>query len=147
MAKQNDAGTKAEVAVRDFFAERRYWSFLIPKSRDGQPFDLIARKDSKNYKDIWFIDAKHLEENKVSFAFSRIEPNQISSMEYAKYFCGIDDQMGFVVMWERDENLYYFSFDDFLRISEEGRKSIKIEEMQNFSELIRSNLNVHKNIE
>jgi hypothetical protein len=146
--KQGDLGRNTEKNITDFFQQHRYWALIIPRGVGGQPFDIIARYKNKKIglDDMWFIDAKHLEENKVSFSFNRIEANQISSMEYARDFCGIDEQMGFVVEWEKDGNLYYFSFEDFLRISEEGRKSIKIEEMQNFSELIRENLNVHKNI-
>ena len=147
--KQSDLGRKSEDIICSFFQQHRYWALAIPRGIGGQPFDIIGRFKNKELgiDDVWFIDAKHLEENKVSFDFNRIEPNQISSMEYAKYFCGIDEQMGFVVHWERDDNLYYFSFDDYLRIYEEGRKSIKIKEMQNFSEIIRSKLNVYKNIE
>lgn len=144
--KQGDLGRNSENLLADFFQQNRYWALIIPRGVGGQPFDIIARYKNKEIglDDVWFVDSKHLEEKKVSFDFNRIEPNQISSMEYAKYFCGIDEQMGFVVHWERDNNFYYFSFDDYLKISDTGRKSIKIEEMQNFTELIMEKLNVYK---
>lgn len=135
MAKQNEAGKKAEKVVCEFFAERKYWTFPIPKSINGQPFDIIARKDSKNYKDIWFVDAKHLESNKASFPFDRIEPNQESSMSYAHIINGVEDNMGFVIQWERTGNLYYFDYQDFLKMKEKGEKSVKIEDLALLGEL------------
>ena len=125
---QNEVGKKTEDFIHDFFRERKYWVFIIPRTVKGQPFDIIARKgDTKN---IWFIDAKHLETDKVSFSFNRIEPNQITSMKYAENICGISKQMGFVIFWERTEKLYYMDWQKFKQMILEGKKSVKIVELE-----------------
>lgn len=128
ISKQNEVGRKSEDFIHDFFRERKYWTFIIPKSVKGQPFDIIARKGDTN--NIWFIDAKHLETDKVSFSFSRIEPNQITSMKYAENICGISKQMGFVIHWERTQCLYYMDWQKFKLWFSQGKKSVKITELE-----------------
>ena len=123
-SKQNELGklTEKEIVAK-FFKNHKYWAFVIPKSVNGQPFDLIALR----HKDIWLIDAKHLESDKASFAFSRIEPNQITSMMYATKYANVDGHLGFIIYWEREPNkLFYFNYDDFIELSQKGLKSIKI---------------------
>ena len=129
---QNIVGKKTEDFIHDFFKQHKFWVFIIPKSVKGQPFDIIARKGDTN--NIWFIDAKHLESDKASFSFSRIEPNQITSMRYAEYFCGITKQMGFVIYWERTNSLYYMDWQKFKQFDSDGKKSIKITELEKFDE-------------
>lgn len=131
--KQNELGRKTEDMIAQFFKSKKYWAFVIPKKREGQPCDIIAiRKD-----DVWIIDAKHLEENKASFSFSRIEPNQITSMKYMHIFANIEAHIGFIISWDREPNrLFYFDYDNFTDLSQKGLKSIKIEELDDMEDLI-----------
>lgn len=128
--KQNETGHKAELIVYEFFHEKKYWTFLIPKSIGGQPFDIIARKDNNDLIDIWFIDAKHLEADKVSFPFDRIEPNQETSMGYSNVICGINKNMGFAIVWDRTQEIYFFSYREYLEMKNNNQKSVKIENLE-----------------
>lgn len=143
-AKENVLGKKAEVYVRDWFKSKRYWAFLIPKSVNGQPFDLIARKKD----DIWFVDVKHLEDNKASFPFERIEPNQITSMRYAQKVADIYNNLGFIIVWERDtERLFFIEWSEIEQLMKEGVKSKKINELKELGKLIKYNNDEHNSNE
>lgn len=131
--KQTKLGKSTETIIAQYFKSKRYWAFIIPKSINGQPFDVIALRHS----DIWLVDVKHLEEDKASFSFSRIEPNQITSMNYAKKYSEIVGHLGFIIYWEREPNrLFYLSYDIFTDLSEKGLKSIKINELEDMEDLI-----------
>ena len=81
--------------------------------------------------------AKHLEEEKASFSFERIEPNQKTSMSYAQNFAHITN-MGFVIYWERTpEKLYFLPYDRVLRSEQEGKKSVKIEDLDEFKAVLK----------
>ena len=131
--KQKKLGNATEKNITDIFKKNKYWSLIIPPSPAGQPFDIIARKNNFT----WFVDAKHLEESKASFSFDRIEPNQITSMNYAYLISNIKDRMGFIIEWERDlSRHFYLSWDKYLSMSQKGSKSIPIEELEVLEELI-----------
>lgn len=137
--KQKKLGNATEKNITDIFKKNKYWSLIIPPSPAGQPFDIIARKNNFT----WFVDAKHLEESKASFSFDRIEPNQITSMNYAYLISNIKDRMGFIIEWERDlSRHFYLSWDKYLQMSQKGSKSIPIEELEVLEELI---ANEHNN--
>ena len=137
--RQKDLGNKTEKDIVEVFKKNKYWSLIIPPSPSGQPFDIIARK--KNYT--WFIDAKHLENDKASFSFDRIEPNQITSMNYAYHIAEIKDRIGFVIKWERDVSKhFFFSWDKYITMNQNGLKSVRIEELEILEELL---LNEHNN--
>ena len=120
---QNILGKKTEEAVADFFGEKGYWAHILPKAVIGQPFDIIARRENK----VFFVDAKHLEDKKASFALSRIEPNQLSAMKYANMTARIFDNMGFVIMWK--ENFYFLDYGKVKYMIAKDIKSIKMEEL------------------
>lgn len=132
--KQNQIGkTTEKEIVAQYFKTKRYWAFVIPKTINGQPFDLIALRQ----KDIWLVDAKHLESEKVSFAFSRIEPNQITSMMYAKKYANVIGHLGFIIYWEREPNsLFYLDYDNFIELSQKGAKSVKISDLEIVEDII-----------
>lgn len=132
-SKQNEVGKKTEYIIAQYFKEHKYWAFVIPKSINGQPFDVIAL----GHNDIWLVDAKHLESSKASFSFDRIEANQITSMRYAKLYAEIDGHLGFIIKWEREPNrLFYLDYNIFTEFSEKGLKSVKIEELEDMEDLI-----------
>lgn len=131
MAKQNELGRKSEIKVCNFFGEKKYWSHFLNKGVNGQPVDIIAIR--KN--DIWFVDSKHLEDNKKSFPFNYIEPNQITSMKRLKYVAEVNAFLGFVIDWCND--LYFLDFGLFCDLTNQGRKSVKIEFLPRLEELVK----------
>lgn len=134
--KENVLGKRAEKNVEQFFKSKRYWAFLIPKGVNGQPFDLIARKKD----DVWFVDVKHVEEDKASFVFERIEPNQITSMRYAQKIAQIEKNLGFIIVWERDtDKLFFIEWSDIDEMMKKGIKSKKINELKELEELLKYN--------
>lgn len=130
---QNIVGDSTEQFIANFLRENGYWAYILPKKVGGQPFDIIACR----YNNIWFIDAKHLEKEKASFSFDRIEPNQKTSMLYAQQFAHITN-MGFIIYWERTpEKLYFLPYDRVLKSEKEGKKSVKIEDLNEFKEVLK----------
>lgn len=131
--KQNKVGKATENIIAQYFKSKRYWAFIVPKSINGQPFDVIALNKEKK----WLVDAKHLEESEASFPFNRIEPNQITSMSYARIYAGIDKYLGFIIKWDREPNrLFYLDYDIFIELKEKGLKSIKISELKDMEDVI-----------
>lgn len=132
-SKQLILGNKVEQCIAKIFKENKYWAYIIPKKISGQPFDVIACRKNTN----WFIDAKHLESDKASFPFDRIEPNQRTSMGYARIFAGIQN-LGFAIQWDRDDSrVFFLSYDKLIELEEKGLKSAKIESLDDFTEVIK----------
>ena len=130
---QNIVGNSTENFIANFLRENGYWAYILPKKVGGQPFDIITCRCD----DIWFVDAKHLEEEKASFSFERIEPNQKTSMSYAQNFAHITN-MGFVIYWERTpEKLYFLPYDRVLKSEKENKKSVKIEDLNEFKAVLK----------
>ena len=135
--KQNIVGREAEKKVEELFNKNGYWALNIPKSISGQPFDFVACKGSifEPLVDAWFIDVKHIED-KISFDFKRIEPNQRTSMKFARAHSRLK-KLGFVILTEREPSrFFYLTYDKLLKLEKEGLKSVKIYELENFEELI-----------
>lgn len=124
---QNIVGNSTELFIANFLRENGYWAYVVPKKVGGQPCDVIACR----YNNVWLIDAKHLEKEKASFSFERIEPNQKTAMRYAQEFAHISN-VGFVIYWERTERLYWLPFE----FVSENAKSVKIEDLTEFIEVI-----------
>lgn len=123
---QNELGKRSEETISDFLHKRHFWVYVFPKKAEGQPFDIIACKDNE----IWMLDVKHLDSSKVSFPIYRIEPNQISSMSYARNFANIKN-LGFILDWEKDKSAFFFlSFDKVLELRKQNEKSIKITNLE-----------------
>lgn len=130
---QLDLGNSTEKRVSNFFHNKGYWSIILPKNVNGQPFDIIACKENST----WFVDAKHLESSKASFPFDRIESNQELSMRFAKEFANINN-LGFVVEWERaDYSLFFLSYEEFIKMKKNGSKSVKISDLAILEDIIK----------
>lgn len=130
--KQNILGNKTEVEIAEFLRGKGYWALIVQKGPNGQPFDIIAGREDVT----WYIDAKHLEGDKVSFSFDRIEPNQRTSMGYARNFALIK-RLGFVIKWERDNSrLFYLSYDKLIELEKKGFKSVKINDLEDYGEML-----------
>lgn len=132
ISKQMIVGNSTEQDIAQCFYKNGYWAYILPKKIGGQPFDIIACKNN----DTWFIDAKHLDSDKSSFSFERIEPNQRTSMKYARKIANIKN-LGFAIKWDKcPEMLYYLSYDKLLELERNGAKSVKIAALNNMEDLI-----------
>ena len=137
--KQLSIGNDTEFKVGRFFNEFGYWAHILQKKQSGQPVDIVAIKGNDNdcLCDTWLIDAKHLRTGEKSFPFSRIEPNQIDSLTFAKNFAKIKN-IGFVICHDDFEGkFFYLSFDKVLEIEKSGRKSAKISELEDLKCLLK----------
>ena len=124
-SKQLQVGNDAEKYVKEIFKKYGYWAYNTPKSKDGsQPVDIIAMKANIN----WLVDVKHVREDEISFPFSRIEPNQLTCMDYAKNFANLK-LLGFVIVFERINKCVYLPYIRFLTLKEQGRKSVNANEL------------------
>ena len=132
-SKQQIVGDATETIIADFLnKEKGYWAYILPKKVGGQPFDIIACRCNS----VWMVDAKHLESEKASFSFDRIEPNQKTSMMYARTFANISN-VGFVIYWERNTTqLYFLHYDKWKEMERQGMKSVKIEDLEIFGDLL-----------
>lgn len=146
MSKQTKNGATGEQRTAKLFNKRGYWAHVLAKTQDGsQPFDVIAVKRNENGTTVWMVDSKWINDQKASFTFTRVEANQLSSMEYAIRFAGIDERnVGFVLFFERDEdNPKFLSFTTLEDEMGRGKKSFNMAELPDFiSEL--DNRNVDK---
>lgn len=134
---QNKLGSSTEEEIAEWFKAHQFVAFVVPKSRNGQPFDIIAVKQVSDEKVIFFgVDAKHLELSKKSFTFDRIEPNQKTSMRFARLLGGIKN-LGFVIKSEIDPSrLLFLPYDRFVEEEINGAKSVKLESLEDMEEVL-----------
>lgn len=124
-SKQLKVGNETEQIIADYFQSLGFWVYILPKKIGGQPFDIIASKD----KETWFVDAKHLEQNKASFSFERIEPNQKTAMKIATEKANMTN-VGFFIYWDRSPGrLYYLPYRMYKGLEKAGNKSVNIGEL------------------
>lgn len=129
--KQLQKGNETEKLVCEMFKKYGYWSHILQKGKDGgQPCDVVAMKENIN----WQIDAKHVEDE-ISFPFSRIESNQITSMDYAMNFSKIKN-LGFAIYFERFNKLYFMHFLKYLELKNQKRKSVRYDELVEMEEVL-----------
>lgn len=135
--EQEKIGRETEKEVAKYLKELRYYALIIPKTVHGQPVDMIFGKNNI----VWFVDIKHLENNKASFPFDRIESNQETAMQYAKIISNMTN-LGFVIKWERDDSGYFFlDYDKFLELRKNGFKSVKMKDLKRFDEVLNERSN------
>lgn len=139
-SKQLEAGNLAERDVAKFFQGKGYWCHVFSKSQSGsQPVDLIAVKGYDGIVDLWLCDVKNVEAQNASFPFSRIEPNQESTLRYAKEFAnltGDNCHLGFIIVFGRDQSKpRYFDFSDLPKIRKYS-SSVGIDTLLCVSEII-----------
>lgn len=143
--KQNKIGSICERLIAKHIFKKGYWVYDTPKGVGGQPVDLIIAKGDT----IWLLDAKHLELYDKSFPFSRVEPNQRTSMRMAKIHANIKN-LGFIIYWEDSDNilnlpseaeidpnrLFFLSYDKLIELENEGLKSVKLENLSKLGEIL-----------
>lgn len=131
---QMEVGSATEKFVAKTLKKYGYWVYIIPKKVNGQPCDIVAGKGGKKTM-MWNVDAKHVEEQKTSFSFDRIEPNQISSFGYSSSFAKLEN-VGFAIFFERTKKLYWFSYQNFIKYSQLGYVSVNMNELPEFEEVL-----------
>jgi hypothetical protein len=140
-SKQLELGNIAERSMAKFFQGMGYWCHVFSKSQSGsQPVDLIALRGYGGVVDLWLCDVKNVEESNASFPFSRIEPNQESTLRYARDFAhltGDNCHLGFIVVFDRDkEHPRYFDFSDLPKMRQNS-SSANIDTLICVSEIIK----------
>lgn len=128
-------GTATEKFIAKTLRGFGYWVYNIPMKANGQPCDIIAVKGGKSML-VWLIDGKHVRGEDVSFAFARVEPNQVSAMGYAHDFAKIDN-IGFCVFFDRDKRLRWLPYSIYRDMEASGRKSVNMSELKPFEEVLR----------
>lgn len=124
-------GSACENLVAKILRENGYWVYITPLKTSGQPMDIIAAK--KHYFII--LDAKHVRENEPSFKLSRIEPNQEAVMDYCRNFAHLEN-IGFAILFERTQEVYWLSYDRVLALKEQGAKSVNLRFLPTFKETL-----------
>ena len=125
--KQLKNGNRDEKLVTEVFRKHRFWVHNFAKDSSGaQPVDVIAISG----KGSWLVDVKNVRKEDVSFPFSRIEANQLTSMDFAKNWAGIEN-LGFVICFERSElKPLFLTYDKYLEMSQNGCKSVKMTDLE-----------------
>ena len=124
-------GNATEKFICKTFRRHGYWVYNIPKKTNGQPCDIVAIRGAKS----WLVDGKHVEEGKVSFAFDRVEDNQVSSLTYARDFAQIE-RVGFAVFFERTKTLYWLHFTRYQELVAQGVKSVNLADLEPFEGIL-----------
>ena len=122
-----DVGNNIEKQLCNLFQENGYWVYRMPNGLTGQPCDIVALKNNKN----WLIDSKHSKSDK--FLLSRCEPNQRTTFEYATKYCGIK-YCGFAIYFDKIKKFKWLSFKD---IDFNMYRSVSYEEMEDLECLIK----------
>lgn len=136
-SKQLQVGNATEENVIKIFKKNHFWAYLTPRKIGGQPIDIISIRNKEGNTEAWLLDAKHVEQDKISFAFNRIEPNQWTAMEYASEWAGLNvDKMGFAIEFERNRSVYWLPYKTALEMVKNGQKSIKLYELKLLEEIL-----------
>lgn len=128
-------GKTCEEIVVNMLRSKHYWVYRTPLKTNGQPIDIIAAKGLENKEVIYLLDAKHVREQEPSFAFSRIEPNQWASLDYAQNFAKLSN-LGFAILFERTGDVYWLSYQLAKSLKDSGVKSVKLTVLPRFMEVI-----------
>ena len=124
-------GNKTENKIVDIFRTHSYWVYNTPHKINGQPVDIIAIND----KNAWLVDAKHVEEGKVSFSYNRVEPNQITTCLYAFNVANIRN-IGFAIEFERTGEVYWLPFEKYYEETKKGLKSANMNDLELFRDVL-----------
>ena len=130
-------GNKRENELCMLFQKHHYWAHICSKNASGsQPVDVIAIRGASGIL-AWLVDAKNVEASKPSFVLDRIEDNQWASLQYAHGFSGIPiENLGFAVFFERMDKFYWLPLEKALDMKKNNVKSINLELMREFEEVL-----------
>ena len=131
--KSQTNGNKGEDIVCKWLREKRYWAHLTKRSATGaQPVDIIAIRFDCHL----LCDAKYVSEGKKGrFSFDDIQPDQITSMRYARDYSGIEE-LGFCIVFEGCENEPRFMpLKVYEALIGANEKSVKMEELPTMAEM------------
>lgn len=122
----HENGRLGEQIAMEFLKKRGYWVHDTGRNSAGsQPVDLIAIKKGS----VWLLDAKFVRMEDSSFRFTDVQPNQVTTMRYAKEFAGIEN-LGFFIVFDRDrESPRFMPYSEYIVLSA-GFKSVKMSELR-----------------
>lgn len=130
-------GNKTEKNTVSIFRSHNYWVYNTPHKTNGQPVDIICVRGCPDI--VWLLDAKHLDSSSASFPFSRIEPNQETTLLYASEFAKLSkERLGFAIEWDRTKEVYFLSYRQYEEEKRNAKNSVKIEELPTLEERIRN---------
>lgn len=131
--KQLENGKNGEKLLCKIFRENGYWCHLFERnSSGGQPVDIVALRGNDN----WLVDSKFIEKQHCSFSLNYVQPNQDTTLRYAREWCKLKN-LGFVIFFERDiTNPRFLSFDTYLSMLENNEKSKNMNDLPNFKDLL-----------
>ena len=128
-------GSTYEDLAAQILLKHGYWAHVIQKSVHGQPVDIVAAKNKNGNNIIYLLDVKHVRENVPSFTLSRLEPNQLASLDFAKTFAKLD-KLGFAIYFERTHQWYWLKFELATSLIDKGAKSVKLDVLPKFEEIL-----------
>ena len=123
MSNNKIEGTRYEEKVARVLYDHGYWVTLLRASQTGQPADIIAIKDTE----FALLDAKLC--TKDRFELRRIEPNQMRAMNLLEKRSG--HAVAAFVLGMSTGN-YIVSWDTMYQMQTEGKKSISLEDCEQF---------------
>ena len=132
-SKQLTVGNRDEQLVANLFRKYHFWCHIMAKDASGsQPVDLICLRRNEG----WLVDVKNVRSQEMSFPFRRIEPNQLTCMDYASNWAGITN-LGFAICFERDDlRPLFLSYSKYMEMSGKGEKSVKMTDLDPLEELL-----------
>ena len=125
---QKRIGNRAEEQIANIFQEYGYWVAIFPYNTNGQPCDIVALNKDNHF----LVDVKHCKTDR--FTFSRIEPNQWTTFDYATSL-GIKN-VGFIIVNERYE-FKYLPYSLVLELTRNDCQSIIITGLKNLREMLK----------
>lgn len=130
-SKQLKNGNKAESEIAKIFHQFGFWVHIFAKNNSGsQPVDIVALRSDES----WLVDVKNVRSEDASFPFSRIEPDQKTSMDYAATFANVKN-VGFVIVFDREEEDPKFL--PYADTTDESIKSVNISKLVSFKSLLK----------
>ncbi len=135
MVTNSKIGSTFEELAAKILNKHGYWAHIIQKSVHGQPVDIVAAKKKNSNDIVYLLDVKHVRENVPSFTISRLEPNQLSSLQFCHEFAGLD-RLGFAIYFERTQEWYWLPFDKAYECVQENIKSIHLSLLDKFEDIL-----------
>lgn len=130
--KSQKNGNAGERIVESFLRSRGYWVHVTKRGANGsQPVDIIAIRSGKAI----LMDAKYVSQGKNGrFYLEDVQPDQITSMSYARDFADIRN-IGFAIVFEGwEESPSFLPFEAYEGLVEMGVASVAKDEMLKLSE-------------
>lgn len=118
-------GNAFEWVMANYLKAQGFWVHLLRQGMSGQPADLIVCKGIYHA----LIDCKVIDGSN-SFRFSRIEPNQRTSMAV---FQGKAEETGWFMLRWPDQEITMLSMRQVIRMEKEGYTRLSMDDRETYS--------------